>query len=201
MAAPNNFLVNNPNIGIGGLSPLQLAAANFLMSGSPLPFGINADFLAEMIVFGSSEIVTPLEFDTRTGLPNPYQLVRDIVGVSYYVKGEDVYLRRRALDCGPDENRFEEVLLGKVKDIASGTYAYYGRTIISGSYGTGSDYGANQGPDSPSGGNGPTVPVGPPVPAGMFGSTEIGGYPGPGVPSTPDTIDNSGGSDPVSPPE
>jgi len=181
MAIPNNFLFNNPNLGVGGLSPLQLAAANFLISANPLPFGINADFLAEMLIFGSSEIVTPLEFDTRTGLPNPYTLVRDVVGVSYYVRGDDVYLRRRAQDCGPDENRFEEVLLGKVKDIATGTYAYYGRTVISGSYGTGSDYLANQGPSSDIGIPGGSTVVGGDVPTGMMGSTEVGGDPGPPV--------------------
>jgi len=64
-------------------------------------------------------------------------LIRDITGEAYFVRGDDLYIYRQAEDCGPDEDRFEEVLIGKVRDIAKGTYAYYGRTIVRGSVGTG----------------------------------------------------------------
>ena len=91
-----------------------------------------------MVVFGSSENISPLEFDPRTGLPKPFPpLIRDITGEAYFVRGEDLYIYRQAEDCGPDEDRFEEVLIGKVRDIAKGTYAYYGRIVVRGSVGTG----------------------------------------------------------------
>lgn len=138
MAVPEIYTNNVPVQNIGGLTPLQLAAANYMMTSNPQPFAINIDFLAEMVVFGSSENISPLEFDPRTGLPKPFPpLVRDITAEAYFVRGEDLYIYRQAEDCGPDEDRFEEVLIGKVRDIAKGTYAYYGRTIIRGSVGTG----------------------------------------------------------------
>lgn len=138
MAVPEIYTNNVPVQNIGGLTPLQLAAANYMMTSTPQPFAINIDFLAEMVVFGSSENITPLEFDPRTGLPSPLPpLVRDITAEAYFVRGDDLYIYRQAEDCGPDEDRFEEVLIGKVRDIAKGTYAYYGRTVRPGSVGLG----------------------------------------------------------------
>jgi hypothetical protein len=159
---PPIYTNNIPIQNIGGLTPLQLAAANYMMSGSPQPFGINKDFLTEMVIFGSSENISPLEFDPRTGLPNPFPpLIRDVTAEYYFVRGEDLYIYRRAENCGPDENRFEEVLVGKVRDVATGTYAYYGRIIRPGSAATGGGGGDGSGgdggftpgpaPDTPSG--------------------------------------------------
>ena len=149
MAVPEIYTNNVPVQNIGGLTPLQLAAANYMMTSTPQPFAINIDFLAEMVVFGSSENITPLEFDPRTGLPSPLPpLVRDITAEAYFVRGDDLYIYRPAEDCGPDENRFEEVLIGKVRDIAKGTYAYYGRTVRPGSVGLGGGGDNGSGGDS-----------------------------------------------------
>jgi len=135
---PPIYTNNVPIQNIGGLTPLQLAAANYMISGSPQPFGINQEFLTEMIRFGSSENISPLAFDPKTGLPNPFPpLILNVSAEYYFVRGEDLYIYRRAEDCGPDENRFEEVLVGKVRDVATGTYAYYGRPVRSGSAATG----------------------------------------------------------------
>ena len=135
---PPIYTNNVPIQNIGGLTPLQLAAANYMMTSNPQPFSINIDFLTEMLLFGSSENISPLEFDPRTGLPQPFPpLIRDITAEAYFVRGEDLYIYRRAENCGPDEDRYEEVLVGKVRDIATGTYAYYGRIVRSGSVGTG----------------------------------------------------------------
>lgn len=147
MTTPAVYTNNTPDIGTAGLSPLQLAAANFLMTGSPPAFGINQEFLTELVVFGSSEVRLPLEIDPRTGLPTPYPpLVRDVTGVAFFVRGDDLYLFRQAQNCGPDENRYEEVLIGKVKDLAIGTYAYYGTEVVSGTFGFGG--GGNSGDGS-----------------------------------------------------
>jgi len=125
------------------------------MSSSPQPFSINIDFLAEMVVFGSSENISPLEFDPRTGLPKPFPpLIRDITAEAYFVRGEDLYIYRQAEDCGPDEDRYEEVLVGKVRDVATGTYAYYGRIVRSGSVGTGGGGTDGSGGSGDSGGSG-----------------------------------------------
>ena len=150
---PPIYTNNTPIQNIGGLTPLQLAAANYMMSSSPQPFSINIDFLTEMLLFGSSENISPLEFDPRTGLPQPFPpLIRDITAEAYFVRGEDLYIYRRAENCGPDEDRYEEVFVGKVRDIATGTYAYYGRIVRSGSVGTGG--GGTDGSGGGSGGGG-----------------------------------------------
>ena len=146
MAVPEIYTNNTPIQNIGGLTPLQLAAANYMMSGSPQPFGINAEFLTQMVLFGSSQHISSLTFDPKTGLPNPFPpLILDITAEYYFVRGEDLYIYRRAENCGPDENRFEEVLLGKVRDVATGTYAYYGRPVRSGSAATGGGGGDGSG--------------------------------------------------------
>jgi hypothetical protein len=93
---PPIYTNNTPIQNIGGLTPLQLAAANYMMSSSPQPFAINIDFLAEMVVFGSRENISPLEFDKRTGLPSPLPpLVRDITAEAYFVRGEDLKKKRK----------------------------------------------------------------------------------------------------------
>lgn len=120
----------------GGLTPMQLALAQLWITGQQ-PFSVNVDFLTEMNRYASSELQTPLDTDPRTGLTKQPDLVRDITGIAYFVRGEDIYLYRRAQDCAMDEQRYEEVWLGKVDDIAKGTYAYYGRMIRSGSISTG----------------------------------------------------------------
>jgi len=152
-----------------------------MMSSSPQPFGINIDFLAEMVVFGSSENISPLEFDPRTGLPKPFPpLIRDITAEAYFVRGEDLYIYRQAEDCGPGEERYEEVLVGKVRDVATGTYAYYGRIVRSGSVGTGGG-----GTDGSGGGgdSGYTPGPAPGAPPGSPGMNADGSIQGTDVPS------------------
>ena len=144
---PSVYQGFKPDINVGGLSPLQLAGLNFMLNSSAgtsanaAPFGVNIDFMAAARQFASSEIQTPLNYDVLTGLPKIPDLIRDVVGIAYYVRGDDVYLFRQAQDCGPNENRTEEVWIGKTYDIAKGTYAYYGRRVGNGSYGTGSSAG------------------------------------------------------------
>ena len=132
----------------GGLTPMQLALANYMIAGQQ-PFGVNNALLGAMKVFCSSDLQTPLDFNWRTGESKLPDLVRDITGISYSVRGEDLYLYRRAQDCAMDEERYEEVWLGKVKDVAEGTYAYYGRRVISGTVSDGSSYSSSSDPYNP----------------------------------------------------
>ena len=170
---PPIYTNNTPIQNIGGLTPLQLAAANYMMSSSPQPFSINIDFLAEMVVFGSSENISPLEFDPRTGLPKPFPpLIRDVTAEAYFVRGEDLYIYRRAENCGPDEDRYEEVLVGKVRDVAAGTYAYYGRIVRSGSVGTGG--GGTDGSGGDGGGGGFTPGPAPDAPSPGVNDASLG---------------------------
>lgn len=70
--------------------------------------------------------------------PTSQYVVRVVSGV------EKVYIRKRAEDCGPDEDRFEEIEIGSYQTLSSGggdatgsqfedTYLYYGRPILPGS--------------------------------------------------------------------
>lgn len=136
MATPEIYKGLKPTQDSGGLTPMQLALAQLWMSGQQ-PFSVNVEFLTEMNRFASSKLLTPLDVDPRTGVYKEPDLIRNITGVSYFVRGDDIYLRRRALDCAQDEFRFEEIWIGKTYDIAAGTYAYYGRMIRSGTISTG----------------------------------------------------------------
>ena len=133
------------------MSPLQLVVANYMLTGNPNPFQVNGKFLDAMAeycdskpitdnlinIFGANIITNPLPDPTRT-----------VTGVSWRAKGDDIYAFRRALDCGEDENRFEEIWLGKRKDVAEGTYACYTGIIYRGSVAvasTSGDYGSFDG--------------------------------------------------------
>ena len=179
---PTVYTNFKPTINVGGLSPLQLALLNYLYTGTSIPLSVNKDWLAAMVSYGSSDIQTPLEYDTKTGLSKQPDLVRDLAGVEYRVRGDDVYLYRRALDCGMDENRYEEVWIGKTYEIAQGTYTYYGRRIYAGSEGTGSaEFGTVGQYDSPGNGGGPTGGGGG---GGMNADGSVGGVSTPaGAPS------------------
>jgi hypothetical protein len=142
----------------GGLTSLQLALANDMANGK-LPFGVNLDFLAAMRTYSHSDPLLPLNFKEqgqrysnaggvtwslgRSGLQAQNQgiavrkttapdITRNIEGVMYTILGDDVYVIRRASDCGPEENRFEQVFIGKQATIAAGSFAYYGKKVIFG---------------------------------------------------------------------
>lgn len=142
MAIPNSYQGFIPKEVISGLSPLQLVLIDYLINGTPAPFGVNSEFLLAMKEFASSEPLSPLDVDPLTGIPGTPNLVRNITqaqGDAFIVVGNEVYMYRDALDCGDDKNRKELVLLGTPESVfgsitvASGTYAYYGPPVMSGS--------------------------------------------------------------------
>lgn len=123
---------SNPVIPPPGLSPLQLALAQYFLNGQQLPISINADFVKEMQRFCDTKPLTPLDYDAATGQPKKPD-ISNLTGLSYKIIGDDIYLQRVAQDCGPDEDiRYELVYVGKRFQVASGTYAYFGRNIYSG---------------------------------------------------------------------
>ena len=134
-----------PTTTFGGLQPLQVALANYMTQANLLgrtyddenPFYINRAFLNEMKTFTDPGTLTPLEFDPRTGIPKEPDIDRTITaGIGFISQGDDIYLLRRALDCGPEENRTELVFLGNRFDLAEGSFAYYG-SIMPGTVGSG----------------------------------------------------------------
>lgn len=128
MAEPSDvYQGRTPAIENGGLNPLQLALANYMAIGNPPPFAVNNAFMQSFQTFADPGELSPLDIDKRTGLPRRPDLNYTVSdGFSYIARGDDIYLIRRAQDCGPDENRFEEVFLGKRPDVAAGTWAFYG---------------------------------------------------------------------------
>ena len=152
-----------PTTTFGGLQPLQVALANYMAEANLFgrsydnnPWGINQAFLDEMKTFTDPGTLTPLTFDERTGIAKEPDIDRTITaGIGFISRGDDIYLLRRALDCGPDENRTELVFLGNRFDLAEGSFAFYGSIIMGtvaggagGSDGGGSPY-YNGGPCDP----------------------------------------------------
>jgi len=104
MAIPRQYLNNSPQITIANLSPLQLAAAYYMDQGQQIPFFVNQEFLRQMTTFASSGLITP-------------EMV-SVPGIAVVLKGDDVYVQRRAADCGPDEtDRYEYVYAGTKQDL------------------------------------------------------------------------------------
>ena len=145
MAEPSAvYQGNTPSLESGGLNALQLALANYMARGNPPPFAVNNAFLETMKTFSDPGELSPFDIDTRTGLPRVPDLNYTVSdGIAYIARGEDIYLLRRAQDCGPDENRLEEVYLGQRPDVAAGTWAFYGMirggTVAGGSALSGGD--------------------------------------------------------------
>lgn len=141
MAEPSAvYQGSTPAIENGGLNALQLALANYMAINNPSPFGINPAFQESMKTFSDPGELSPFDVDTRTGFPRTPDLLYNVSeGIAYIARGEDIYLLRRAQDCGPDENRTEEVYLGQRPDVAAGTWAFYGMirrgTVSGGSFG------------------------------------------------------------------
>jgi len=164
---PNVYQGFTPTKDTGGLTPLQLSLANSMANGNPLPFGVNINFLAAMKTFIDSDPLVPINFSQningspdrrswvggyrgwgygeqdfnfgfspkKTTTPNT---IFNLQGITFITRGDDIYLVRRAQDCGPDEDRYEQVFLGKRQNLASGTFAFYGRKMVwSGTFATG----------------------------------------------------------------
>ena len=142
-----------PTTTFGGLQPLQVALANYMIEANALgradennPWNPNQAFMDEMKTFADPGTLTPLEFDPATGIAKEPDIDRNITaGIGFISQGDDIYLLRRALDCGPDENRTELVFLGNRFDLAEGSFAYYGEMIMAGTRGTGAGGGDGAG--------------------------------------------------------
>lgn len=131
-SVPSVYTNNNPNP-TTNLTPLDLALAAYMAQGTPLAFGPNQKFANAMRVFTDSIPLSPLSVDPRTGIPRQPDVSRDLVGITYQAKGDDIYLYRRAQDCGPDENRYELVWVAKRSELGFGTWLYYATRIPGGS--------------------------------------------------------------------
>jgi len=149
---PFTYQNNTPTID-PSLLPLQLALANYMALGNPLAFAPNTRFLQAMKIYTNSLPLSPITFDPRTGAPRVPDISRDIVGLTYVSKGDDIYVYRRAQDCGPDENRYELSLIGNRANVAVGTWAYYGPRVGSGRVSDGSMLYDNAGTGDGSGGS------------------------------------------------
>lgn len=146
MTIPSTYTNLTPTQTVGGLTPLQLALANYLTTGATPPFGVNQDFLASINKFADSGMMSPTAYDQRTGLPKKPEILPDVFAIAYLTTGNDVYLLRAAQDCGPDEtDRVEKVYIGDRTIIAKGSFAFYGGTIYNGTAATGSQFSNNSG--------------------------------------------------------
>lgn len=124
---------NNNPVTEAQLSPLQLALAAYMAQGTPLAFGPNQRFANAMKVFSDSVPLSPATVDPRTGLARTPSVSKDLVGITYQAKGDDIYLYRRAQDCGPDENRYEYVWVAKRSELGFLTWLYYATQVPGGS--------------------------------------------------------------------
>lgn len=131
MAIPNVYQGLVPDKTESGLSSLQLAMANDMMSGGA-PFKVNQDFLRAMQVFADSKPLSPSTTDPTTGLPRTPDISTTLTGIDYKSIGDDIYIYRKAPDCGPNENIYEYAYLGKRANVAVGTWAFYGKLIYGG---------------------------------------------------------------------
>lgn len=100
---------NLPQNQTGGLSPLQLAAAYYMIQGQQIPFFVNHDWLRALRVYCDSGIVDP-----------------KVVGGTgaVVVEQNNVYTIETAADCGPDEkNRTELVYRGSIDTLPIDVWA------------------------------------------------------------------------------
>lgn len=133
MAIPQIYTDLVPTAPAAVLSPLQIALAASMSNAQQLAFDVNVDFAREMTRFASSEKWVPAEKDPYSGLPIRINAIPGLTGTAIIVIGEDVYLKRIAQNCGPDETvRYENEYIGKRVNIAEGTYALYGKIVFNG---------------------------------------------------------------------
>jgi hypothetical protein len=121
-----------PNIQNGGLDPMTLSVSTELLKNDPAPFGVNPDFLKSLQTYIDSKKLSPLLVYNITGEAKLPDLNTEISGYEYTVKGETVYVIRRAADCGDDEFRNEELALGTRNDLYPNSFLFYGNLIPSG---------------------------------------------------------------------
>lgn len=146
MALPSIYSDTVPTQTVGGLSPLQLALANYMTTGTTPPFGVNQEFLFAINKFADSGLMSPTTIDTRTGEPVFPPILPDVVAIAYLTSGNKIYLLREAQDCGPDEKgRTELVYIGDVTELAEGTFVYYGNALPNGTAATGTYIGSDAG--------------------------------------------------------
>lgn len=115
---------------------LEAAVIVDFLSGEK-PFGFNPDFLREMFSLMNSYRLTPdpNKIYDEWGSKIRGTLSVNVEGEAYRVRGEDVFVVRRSPDCGPNEFRYEEVYIGKLRDVAVGKYVFYNREQVGdGSY-------------------------------------------------------------------
>jgi hypothetical protein len=120
-STPIQYQNNLPTKKDANLSPLQLAAAYYMDQGQQTPFFINHEFLKELKTFMDSGIITP----PAVGVPG---------GISVVVENNQVYVIRRASDCGPEEtDRYEKVSVGPIGTVAPSTWTFNAITVRGGS--------------------------------------------------------------------
>lgn len=132
MPASENFKNNIPTITNGNMDPLTLSVIKDLEDDENPPFIVNQDFLKQMIIFCSSEYITPIKFD-KSGKYKGNDLETQS-GIRYINKDGQICLIRKAPNCGPNDDQYDILPI----KTATGTYAYYGFTINDGSVGLGS---------------------------------------------------------------
>lgn len=147
MAIPQIYTDLIPTVPTSTLTPLQIALTASMSNAQELAFDVNVDFAREMTRFASSEKWVPAEKDPFTGLPIRINAIPGLTGQAIVIIGEDVYLKRIAQNCGPNETvRYENEYIGKRVNIAEGTYALYGKIVYDGRMATSMDAGYTDGP-------------------------------------------------------
>lgn len=136
---PNVYKGNIPAPVQPNLSPLQLALLNYLTTGNPPPLMPNEEFLTEMKTACDSDCLEASTTNAQTGLPQTPSITPGYTGVGYVSLGDQVYLVKRAENCGPNEQeRYDYVSMGDRTKVANGTFAYYGGPIENGTVARGS---------------------------------------------------------------
>lgn len=148
MRVPSAYANVSPGIQTSGLTPLQIALVNTMtnapVNASNSPILINKAFINTMNAFADSGVLSPTPYDSRA---STLVDINSLPGLGYVTEGNDVYLYRRAEDCGEEENRVEKVLIGNLavlsQQLGKIIYAYYGGLIRGGSIssGAGGPYG------------------------------------------------------------
>ena len=150
MRVPSSYANVVPSADTSGITPLHIALAN-TMTGAPInasnsPILVNKAFLDTMTVYVDSGVLSPTVYESRPSTKLTFD-ASDLQGYSYVAEGQDVYLYRRAPDCGEDENRTEKVLIGNISSISAQLgrilFTYYGSLVRGGSAasGAGGPYG------------------------------------------------------------
>lgn len=121
----SGFLTRTPNE-VGNLSPLQIAAAYYMDQGQQIPFFINNEWLRALNIFCNSGLVTPRSLGIAVDDNEAY--------LSIILVGDDVYLQRKAPDCGPEEiDRYDQIYLGTRQALLPNSWTSAGPVVRGGS--------------------------------------------------------------------